>query len=253
MTFTPIGQIEQMQAEINPLVDGGRRGAAGAATSPQSSSEIAAWLAKQRPADMDKAAVSRALSHNVDLTVQYKGHYPSGPNNEYLPSYHVAVSCDCQGTSQNRAAALVDLKKFETAAPIRAIEAWLAELSAISASRQRDSMESALILEAYASRLTAYPADIVREALLVKTWKWWPTWDELRTYCEAKAGPRRYMIAALQQPEPDCEPVRRPATQEERERVQALVDEMFPNETSEARTCAVTEALKGNCMKGRAA
>lgn len=253
MTFTPIGQTARMQAAGNLHEAGGKHGATGSVSKPQSSSEIAAWLAKQRPADMDKAAVSRASQHNVGLMVRYEGRYPTGPNGEYMPSYQVAVSCECNGTSQDREAALADLTKFETAAPIRAIEAWLAELSVISASRQREGIESALMLEAYASRLTAYPADVVREALLVKSWKWWPTWDELRTYCEAKAGPRRHMIAALQQPEPDAEPVRRAATQEERDRVQALVDEMFPNRSPEMRKAAVNEAMKGNCMTGDAA
>lgn len=253
MTFTPIGQTARMQAGKSPLADGGKLGATGAVTSPRSSEEIAAWLATQRPADMDKAAVSRASSHNVGLMVRYEGRYPTGPNGEYVQSYQVAVSCECHGTNQNRDAALVDLMKFETAAPIRAIEAWLAELSVTSASRQREGIESALMLEAYASRLTAYPADVVRDALLVKPWKWWPTWDELRTYCEANAGPRRHMIAALQQPEPDREPVRRPATQEERDRVQALVDEMFPSRSPEMRKAAVDEAMKGNCMTGDAA
>ncbi len=87
----------------------------------------------------------------------------------------------------------------------------------------------------------------------VKSWKWWPTWDELRSYCEAKAGPRRQMINALQRPEPEAEPVRRPATPAERDRVQTLVDEQFPSKSTAMRKAAVEEALKGNCMKERAA
>lgn len=253
MTFTPIGQTARTSVDESPAVDGRKHGTTGAVTSPRSSDEIAAWLAGQRPMDMDKAAVSRASSHNVGLMVRYEGCYPIGPNGEHLPSYRVAVACAVHGIEANRQAALADLMNFQAAAPIRAIEDWLAELSVISASRQREGTESALMLEAYTSRLTAYPADVVREALLGKPWKWWPTWDELRTYCEAKAGPRRHMIAALQQPEPDAEPVRRAATQEERDRVQTLVNEMFPNESSVMRRAAVREAVKGNCMTGHAA
>ena len=198
---------------------------------------------------MDKAAVSRASSHNVDLVVRYEGRYPTGPNGENLPSYTVAVACTITGTTQNREAALDDLLNLMRPAPIHCIEDWLAELSVISASRNREEVESALMINAYASRLSAYPADVVRDALLVKSWKWWPAWDELRTYCEAKAGPRRHMIAALQQPEPDAEAVRRPPTSEEKARVQALVDEQFPSKSPEMRKAAVDEVMKGNCMK----
>lgn len=215
-----------------------------------SSVAVAGWLAKQRPADMDKAAVSRASQHNVGLTVRYEGRYPSGPNGESLPSYQVAVDCHVEGSEDDRRAALADLRNFDTPAPIREIEAWLAELSVISASRQREGMESALMLEAYASRLATYPADVVRYALLTKSWKWWPTWDELKSVCDAKAGPRRHMIAALQKPAPDPEPQRRAATQAERDRMQALVDEMFSNKSPEMRKAAVDEAMKGYCMTG---
>lgn len=199
---------------------------------------------------MDKAAVSRASQHNVGLMVRYEGRYPSGPNGESLPSYQVAVDCHVEGSEDDRRAALADLRNFDTPAPIREIEAWLAELSVISASRQREGMESALMLEAYASRLATYPADVVRYALLTKSWKWWPTWDELKSVCDAKAGPRRHMIAALQKPAPDPEPQRRAATQAERDRIQALVDEMFPNKSPEMRKAAVDEAMKGDCMTG---
>jgi len=199
---------------------------------------------------MDAAAVSRAKSHGVDLQVKIEYRYPTGPNGEYLASYGVASGCEIQGSNEDRASALADLQNFQTPAPIRVIEAWLAELSVISASRARDDMESALMVTAYSSRLAQYPADIVREAVLVKAWKWWPTWDELRKECEAKAGPRRHMIAALQQPEPDPEPVRRAPTLAERDRIQAMVDDMFPLRTAVERKAAVDEALKGNCMVG---
>jgi hypothetical protein len=201
---------------------------------------------------MDKAAVSRASSHNVALTVRYEGRYPTAANGERLPSYQVAVACDAHGSDDDRRRALADLVNFTTPAPHRVIEEWIAELSVISASRGKDEMELGLMLNAYVSRLSLYPADVVRDALLVKPWKWFPTWDELRSYCEAKAGPRRHMIAALQAPAPDPEPSYRAPTQAERDRVQALVDEMFPRASEFDRTRAVNEALKGDCMKDAA-
>lgn len=202
---------------------------------------------------MDVAAVSRASSHGVGLEVRVESRYPVGANGERMGSYEVAVGCRINGTTESRNNALADLLNFQTPASTRQIEDWLAELSVISASRSREEMESALMISAYASRLGEYPADVVRNALLIKSWKWWPTWDELRSYCEAKAGPRRHMIAALQNPEKPAEPERRPATDEEKARIQALIDEMFPNRSPEMRKAAVDEAMKGNCIQEDAA
>ena len=58
----------------------------------ENSHRVATWLAGQRPLDMDKAAVSRALSHGVGLRVKYEFRYPEGPNGEHLPSYMIAVN-----------------------------------------------------------------------------------------------------------------------------------------------------------------
>ena len=251
MTFTPIGQTARTQAEGSQKEVGGKRGGTELETKRQGSSEIAAWLAKHTPEDMDKAAVSRASSHSVGLRIKYEGRYPTGPNGEHLPSYVVAVGCDVGGTTKNRLAAKADLEKFMTPAPIRQIEAWLAELSVISASRSRESIEIGLLLNAYSSRLTQYPSDVARKALLGKSWKWFPTWEELERVCETMAGPRRHMIAALSKPEPDPDQERRPATQEEKDRIAALVAEQFPHAPQAWRDRAVDEATKGNCMTGQ--
>ena len=58
------------------------------------------------------------------------------------------------------------------------------------------------------------------------------------------------MIAALSQPEPDPEPKRRPPTDEERARIQAMVDQMFPRQSPADRKAAVDIALQGDCMVG---
>lgn len=249
MTFTRIGQTGQTLVGKSLPEDGSKRGGTELETKPQGSCEIAAWLGSQRPADMDKAAVSRASSHNVALTVKMDLRFPVSENGETLPSYMIAVGCDVQGSEADRMRAVADLRNFETPADTRQIEEWLAELSVITASRSREHMESALMLTAYASRLRQYPADVVRDAVLRKSWKWWPTWDELRQHCEMKAGPRRHMIAALSKPIPPKEPEARPPTQEERDNIQRLVDEKFPLMPSDMRKAAVDEALKGNCMK----
>ncbi|MFT6299942.1 MAG: hypothetical protein ACJAWC_003318 [Yoonia sp.] len=145
-----------------------------------------------------------------------------------------------------REAALADLIKFQTPASPRQIECWLAELSVLCASRLREEMESALMITAYSSRLANYPADVVHDALLKKTWKWWPTWDELQKYCEAAASPRRHMIAALKKPKPDDASPRQVPTAAEKKRGQKLVDEMFPSKSPVLRNAA--ESRAGNCM-----
>ena len=211
-------------------------------------SQVAAWLSKQAPADMDKAAVSRALSHGVALTVRYDSRYPSGPNGERLPSYDVAVGCEVSGC--NIEAALSDLRNFLTPAPIRQIEGWLAELSVIVAKRADDEFAEELRVTAYASRLSRYPADVVRSVLLKNTYRFFPTWDELEKRCEALTSPRLHMIAALERGPAPPEPIRRPPTDEERARIKALIDEMFPMRSQEMRDAAVDEALKGDCMAG---
>ena len=210
---------------------------------------VSAWLAKQAPADMDKAAVSRASQHGVGLQVRYELRFPSGPNGESLPSYQVAVACDASLTG-NHAAAAADLRNFLTPAPAREIEAWLAELSVVVAKRRDDAFDEGLRLEAYASRLGQYPADVARSAIFKKPgWMFWPTWSELEKVCDTLVAPRNRMIFALENP-PTPEPIRRPATETERARVQELVDQMFPSVSQEWRDQAVGEAMRGNCMTG---
>lgn len=250
MTFAPIGQSLTLQKAGKQNADGCKPGRTDVAPSHQHSSEIAAWLAKHTPADMDRAAVSRAQSHGVNLEVRYEGRYPTGANGEYLPSYEVAVGCHIHGTTEQRQAAIADLKKFQIPAEVDKIERWLAELSVLTAGRGTDGIAAELQLTAYSSRLAQYPADVVRHALLQHSWKWFPSWAELERLCEAKSSPRRHMIAALSQPEPDPEPKRRPPTDEERARIQAMVDEMFPRRSKEEREAAVNIALRGDCMVG---
>ena len=199
---------------------------------------------------MDKAAVLRASSHGVSLEVKTQSRFPTGANGEYLPSYEVATGCRVHGTTEQRLAAKADLENFLVPAPVRQIEQWLAELSVITAGRGREGFDAELMVTAYSSRLAQFPADIARHALLAKTWKWFPTWDELERVCKSKAGPRLHMIAALSQPEPDPEPVRRPPTQEERDRIAALVAEQFPSVPQAWRDAAVKDATAGDCMTG---
>jgi hypothetical protein len=156
------------------------------------------------------------------------------------------------GTAENVATALADLRNFMTPAPVRQIEGWLAELSVIVARGKDDEFGDELRLSAYSGRLARYPADVVRAVLIDAKYKFWPTWEELAKRCDAMTSPRANMIAALERGAPEPQPVRRPATEAEKARVQALIDELFPMRSSEMRKAAVDEMMKGDCMKGHA-
>lgn len=227
---------------------GMQRGGRGA-VAQSSDSQVSDWLGRQRPADMDAAALSRASLHGVGLKVRYEGRYPVGPGGDALPSYRMAVGCEAHGDADAMARALADLRNFMTPATSRQIEGWLARMSVVVAKRQDDAFGDELRVVEYASRLGRYPADVVHHALLGKSWQWWPTWAELERECEAMTAPRRQMIAALERgPVPVIE--RRPPTPEERARIQALIDEMFPGQPAKVRVAAVDHVLQGNTMSG---
>jgi hypothetical protein len=219
----PISSVTAMQPREAFSETGTRHGGHGLAT--LESSKVAAWLARQEPGDMDKAAVSRASQHGVGLQVKYESRFPTGPNGESLGFYSVAVGCDVSETGDHLAA-LADLANFMTPAPLREIEAWLAELSVLVAKRRDDDFTEELRLTAYAGRLAQYPADIAR-AVTRASYTFWPTWAEMEKRCEVLAGPRRRMMAALERGPQESQPARRPPTQEEKDRIQALVDQML--------------------------
>ena len=226
---------------------GTRRGELGLQT--RSNSEIGQWLAEQDPADMNKAALSRASSHGAELMVRYEGRYPTGPNGEHLTGYSIAVGCEMDGSQESAEMAWADLINFMIPAPNRNIEEWIARLSVITAKRKDDQFSEELRIMEYTDRLSRYPADVVRAVLLENTYKFFPTWDELHRKCEELTSPRRQMISALDRGPAPQQASKRPATAEEKARIQKLVDDMFPAKSAEMRKAAVEEALKGNCMK----
>ena len=224
-------------------------GGRGLAT-PENSERVAAWLAKQAPSDMDAAAVSRASSHGVTLKVKLDGGAVYDANGNMIDFRTYAVGAVAIGSPEAKQAALDDLRNFMAPAPIRQIEFWLAELSVIVARRGDDEFGEELRVSAYSSRLSRYPADIARHALLGVRHKFWPAWSELETVCDKLASHRQQMIAALERPPAQPEPERRPPTEAERERIQAMIDELFPSHGAEERKRAVDIALQGDCMKG---
>jgi hypothetical protein len=191
---------------------------------------------------MDAAAALRASQHGVELRVKYEGRYPEG-----APSYTVAVGCDANfAAGADVDAAIADLTNFLTPAPIREIEGWLAELSVIVARRVGDEFDEALRLTAYASRLSLYPADVVRDAVLKHSWQFWPTWAELERICTAGAGARKQMVNALRRGPRQPEPEWRPPTDDEKARIAALIEEQFPDVSRAWKEAALAAINKAN-------
>lgn len=125
----------------------------------------------------------------------------------------------------------------------RDIEAWLAELSVIVAKRADDEFSETLRLESYASRLRQYPADVAKSALLDRTWKFWPAWEELEKVCEALTSPRKAMLSALQNPQKEPEP------QEPRVTAEKAADILSKAGFTAKRAAAVNRAPMAKSMQ----
>lgn len=243
MTFKSIGASAATGTPKRPDEDGRRPGGTELSTLHQSTNAIGQWMAGRSPAEVDAAILSQMKSRGVNASVKWRGMFPSGPNGEKMDSYQVAVGCDMVGSPEARAELIAGVEATVQPTGIPQIERWLAELSTISAGRNRQGIDAALSVEAYASRLSRYPVDVVRHALVTKSWQWFPTWAELERVCEVAIGPRRCMLEALRR-DPPPEPERRSPTAEERARVQEMINEMFPNILKEWRQRAA-EHLAG--------
>lgn len=150
---------------------------------------VAARLAALAPSAVDRRLVSSAQQCGVELREAYE------------PRYQSVVM---KVTAQSREALQKARARFAnamTAPTMDQLEAWLAELSVITARRQDDDQTESLRFSAYASRLSDYPADVVHHALLGKHWKFFPVWSDLADACEDAVRQRRRMQRALDQEE----------------------------------------------------
>lgn len=157
--------------------------------------ELATRDAPRTPQDTDAALRSRASRLGVGLRPVVETRYPKN-----APAYDLVVGCEVTGSISQADAAAEMVRRTLEPANARDIEGWLAELSVVVVRRQDDEFAEALRLEAYASRLRQYPADVARSAILGKTWKFWPAWSEVEAECERLVAPRRHMLAALENP-----------------------------------------------------
>ena len=105
--------------------------------------QMAGWLSRRSPAEVEEVARSRASQHNVALRTRTEWRYPQD-----RPSYEVLVQCHADGTQEDLAAFAADVARLLTPAPIREIEGWLAELSVIVARRPQEALDEAVRLTA---------------------------------------------------------------------------------------------------------
>lgn len=77
------------------------------------------------------------------------------------------------------------------------VEEWLAELSIMVARSKQAEVDEKLRLAVYARNLSAYPADIVKHAILGVGHKFWPVWIELKDYCDNELAARNVLIDEL--------------------------------------------------------
>ena len=195
--FTPIGQIVQTEALANQRMAGRNAGPTGADASQADIARIRAFLATRNPQEVDEAAVLRASELGVVLHMTWDHRFPRDERGNRLPDRSVIKRVQVVGDAAACRAAAKTIWLLQTEAGIRDIEAWLAELSVIVAKRQDDEFTEALRLETYAGLLSRYPADVVRAAVLGRTWPFWPSWYELEAVCEQLAAPRRAMLRSL--------------------------------------------------------
>lgn len=121
-----------------------------------------------------------------------------GAGGDFLGSSLSLARFVADGPESGKAAAKADIQKLMTPAPTGQIEAWLAELSVIAPKRVGDEFEESLRLTAYTSRLSDFPADVVRYALLERPWRFWPSWAELEAACREAVSSRVAMLKALE-------------------------------------------------------
>lgn len=178
-----------------------------------------AWLARQRPADVDQAVLSRASSLNAGLAVRMGDGQP--------------IKVSVLGDAESRRNAVAAISGFFTEAPTGKIEEWLAELSVITRRRQDDDITENLRLSAYSSRLAEYPADVAHEALLRHKWLFFPAWAELQDVCERLITPRRAMLWHLKNAPQAQEPDERETPSEERRAEMAAYAQQVTRELAE--------------------
>jgi len=140
-------------------------------------------------------------------------------NGAFIGTELVPSPVTARGNPEALAAVAEKVRSTMRPATREKIEQWVAELSVITAPRKSDGITMELTLAAYSKRLAEYPADMVREVLIIRTWKFFPTWAELKEVLDTMLADRRAILAACEvvpQPEPVHATQRETLTPEQR-------------------------------------
>lgn len=160
----------------------------------------------ETPTEVDNRLASLASSLSLHLKAKYKRTYLPNPDGPPIPGDYVLVGYEPMVGDTWEFAGAVQAQMLPASAGD--IMRWLAELDAITIKRAGDAATDMMRLKAYTTRLSAYPADVVRSALFdVKPgWKFWPAWAEIEAVCDKLVAPRRAMLEAAFNPvEPKAE------------------------------------------------
>ena len=182
--------------------DGFSAGRTVAVTSAVDTQAVAKRLASRSPAEVNSLLVSSVQQCGVTLreAIEARGGYEM-PDGSMAPvSYSRRYVVD--GASLSDIEAAREKVAHAMTPPTRSqVEGWLAELSVITARREDDQMTEALRLAAYSNRLSDYPADVVRHALLAHRWKFFPSWMELAQVCDEGLKHRKQMLREIERAE----------------------------------------------------
>lgn len=192
------------------------RGGLGFAT-PGNSPHLAERLASRSPADVDSRLVSSAQRCGVELKERY-----DPVSRMMVMRARVASPAEVDAVFSKFVHAMTPPTRDQS-------EAWIAELSVITARREDDAGTEALRLTAYSSRLADYPADVVKHALLSRRWKFFPSWAELADACDELVLPRRRMMRALDEAERRADEPAQPENESQRitaEKAEAIMKEL---------------------------
>ena len=175
---------------------------------------------------MDQALHSLASSHNVALRVLFDSRSTTDANGNTVTKFF-AKGCTAAGQTHDAALVAEKIAGALSPAPKSMIEAWLAELSVLAPRRKDDEFGGNLLIEAYSSRLSAFPADVVKDALLDHKWRFWPSWAELSDLCDDMASQRKHMLSAVRGLERPAPSDPQPGPASDRDAMKAAADEVM--------------------------
>ena len=214
---------------------GGERGLATPASSGQ-----AVRLAASSPRQVNNSLASLAQQCGVNMRVSkdMKAKYQDGAFIGYEPTGRTVATVS--GTPE-AIAAMRDRMEGAFAPPVEdQLEVWLAELDMIAPRRASSTNDDDLRMQAYINRLAGYPADVVREALLSRTWRFFPSWFELQEVCDELVAHRRAVRAELDRAEEKA--------REREMRARAIVREVTPEERQAAEDAHVAQKAEAARM-----